>query len=211
MPLWLSPWWWKVLALVLLGSKFWVANFGSSCSQTWKWHPGSSISSKPDWHQSWMASWSYLETSSGSPEEQVTTSDWLWEQFPFTRWSVEMCHLSKSFWGDAMVPADYTTMTMCICVKVTDCRAQQSATADGHCYYSQIHQYSSFAWFIIIIVPAMKVSWVLALHLGNLCNQLCTHQYNITTIMPRRTKQILCHFLQKTTTVHRRLCSRHPL
>ena len=58
-----------------------------------------------------MASWSYLETSSGSPEEQVTTSDWLWEQFPFTRWSVEMCHLSKSFWGDAMVPADYTTMT----------------------------------------------------------------------------------------------------
>jgi len=43
-------------------------------------------------------------------KKQVAGSDSLWQQ-PATCWSMAMCYLSRSFWGDATVSADHAMTT----------------------------------------------------------------------------------------------------
>jgi len=97
--------------------------------------PSTSDSSVPDRHLSWTSSWSHLETSPRSLKKQVAWSDSLWQQPP-TRWSMEMCYPSKSFCGDATVPADYALTTKTTTQFTTDFSTSVPQAPQNRCYRS---------------------------------------------------------------------------
>ena len=51
-----------------------------------------------------------VEASSRSPQQAMAGLDSRWQQ-PSTRWRVERCCQTRSFWSDATVHADLATMT----------------------------------------------------------------------------------------------------